>query len=632
MQKLRRYGIWAPLSGCLFLLLSLFSYSLFGQSHTVAFSSSRWNKERARVEQHLGREALAGSAYLNGDVTTENGVIEVDIALSGARSYPGIVFRRKDARNFERIYLRPHRAGFYPDAIQYTPTFNGIEAWQLFNGAGYTAAREFPHDEWIHLRLEFSGRQARLFVGADPAPALHVSDLQHDAFAGALGVAGPPDGSAWFSNFSYREDSTLSFPAIEKNHPFPGTITRWELSRPFRSGDVDFERTPDAQGLTDLQWSHVQARPSGLVNIAEYHGRQGRESDCVWARSIIDANAAERRKLQIGYSDAVAVFLNGEPVFSGSNAYRQRDPSSLGIIGYHDEVYLPLRQGANELLLCVVESFGGWGFKARNGDAEWHDARLHQSWNLGQKLRLPESVVHDEDRDRLYVSNFFNEGKEFISIISTDGRILEKEWITGLRQPTGLALHDDVLYIVDRTGVHAHDAESGDELYVAKTAGTMFLNDICVDEDGIGYVSDSRASRIYRLRDGAMTLWLEREDIRNPNGLAVRDGILYVGSSGDAQIKAVSIDEKNVRTVCRLKSGAVIDGLVCLPEERLLASDHAGCLFLIEANGGVVPLLDRRTTGEFCADFAWIEDAGLVVIPSLMANSLSAFEFQLPNE
>ncbi|PLX22636.1 MAG: hypothetical protein C0600_16375, partial [Ignavibacteria bacterium] len=313
-----------------------------------------------------------------------------------------------------------------------------------------------------------------------------------------------------------------------------------------------------------------------------------------------------------------------------SNAYRQRDPSSLGIIGYHDEVYLPLRQGANELLLCVAESFGGWGFMARNGDAEWSDARLRENWKLEHRLRLPESVVYDADRDRLYVSNFFNEGKEFISIISTDGRILEKEWITGLRQPTGLALHDDVLYIVDRTGVHAHDAESGNELYVAKKAGTMFLNDICVDDDGIGYVSDSRASKIYRLREGVMELWLEREDIRNPNGLSTRDGILYVGCSGDARIKTVSIEEKRVRTVCRLKSGSVIDGLVSLPGGRLLASDHAGCLFLVEADGSIVPLLDRRTTGEFCADFAWLQDARLIVIPSLMANTLTAFEIQLP--
>jgi len=47
-------------------------------------------------------------------------------------------------QDHERVYLRPHRAGLYPDALQYTPTFNGLAGWQLYNGDGCTALVTLP--------------------------------------------------------------------------------------------------------------------------------------------------------------------------------------------------------------------------------------------------------------------------------------------------------------------------------------------------------------------------------------------------------------------------------------------------------------------------------------------------------
>ena len=58
------------------------------------FESENWTKLDARVVEHLGRTSLEGSAIL-ADVAFSDGVIEVDIAVSGARSYPGIIFRRQ---------------------------------------------------------------------------------------------------------------------------------------------------------------------------------------------------------------------------------------------------------------------------------------------------------------------------------------------------------------------------------------------------------------------------------------------------------------------------------------------------------------------------------------------------------
>jgi hypothetical protein len=75
------------------------------------------------------------------------------------------------------------------------------------------------------------------------------------------------------------------------------------------------------------------------------------------------------KKLYIGYSDDVTVFLNGNVLFRGRSAQNFRDPAFLGIVdSENDAVYLPLRQGRNELILAVSELGGGWGFICRLTD------------------------------------------------------------------------------------------------------------------------------------------------------------------------------------------------------------------------------------------------------------------------
>jgi len=63
--------------------------------------------------------------------------------------------------------------------------------------------------------------------------------------------------------------------------------------------------------------------------------------------------------------------LNGTFLFRGNDPARSRDYRFLGSIGYFDSLYLPLREGDNELLLAVseeTEDLGGWGVQARFED------------------------------------------------------------------------------------------------------------------------------------------------------------------------------------------------------------------------------------------------------------------------
>ena len=91
----------------------------------------------------------------------------------------------------------------------------------------------------------------------------------------------------------------------------------------------------------------------------------------VYARTGIDSDRDQLKKLYLGYSDDVSVFLNGRVLFRGRSAQNFRDPGFLGIINpENDAVYLPLKKGRNELLLAVSELGGGWGFICRLADVE----------------------------------------------------------------------------------------------------------------------------------------------------------------------------------------------------------------------------------------------------------------------
>ena len=91
----------------------------------------------------------------------------------------------------------------------------------------------------------------------------------------------------------------------------------------------------------------------------------------VYARTTIDSDREQVKRLSIGYSDDVSVFLNGKILYRGRSAQGFRDPGFLGIMNpENDTVYLPLSKGRNELELAVSELGGGWGFICRLSELE----------------------------------------------------------------------------------------------------------------------------------------------------------------------------------------------------------------------------------------------------------------------
>ena len=348
--------------------------------------SPRWELEgQAKPADYLGRRCL----YLDGggatvkDFEMRDGVVDVDVATPARRGFFGIQFRIA-GDDGEWVYLRQHKSGL-PDAMQYTPVLHTGLNWQIYNGPGFTGAVDIPRDEWFHLRLEVAGAQARLYVKDMEKPALVMDDLKSGVQKGQVALA-VLIGAAYFSNFEIRTTPDVPW----QRHPPPmlaGTLTHWSISPSYDALARHLEQPLSKAEAAAIPWQAVEAEPPGFVVLYRYreapHLQVSFANDfskrlepqpgtkVLYARTTITADRGEIRRLDVGYSDEVRVFLNGRILYRGRSAQYFRDPGFLGIVNpENDSVYLPLQKGENELLLAVSEIGGGWGFICRLGETE----------------------------------------------------------------------------------------------------------------------------------------------------------------------------------------------------------------------------------------------------------------------
>lgn len=355
----------------------------YSQTLSVPPDSPRWDLEgEAKAAEYQGRKCLLldGGAAVLKDFEMRDGVIDVDVATPAKRGFFGFQFRIvNDGVNAEEVYLRQHKSGL-PDAMQYTPILNTGRNWQIYNGPGFTGAVDIPRDEWFHLRLEVVGAQAKLYVKDMDKPALVMNDLKSGVQKGQVALY-DLTGATYFSNFEVR--TTPDAPWERHLPPMPpGTLTKWSISPSYDALARNLEHPLSPSESAATPWQDVEAEPPGFVVLYRYreapHPRVTFQGDfskrlepqpgmkVLYARTSIDSDRDEVKKLEIGYSDDVSVFLNGKILYRGRSAQGFRDPGFLGIVNpENDAVYLPLKKGSNELMLAVSELGGGWGFICR---------------------------------------------------------------------------------------------------------------------------------------------------------------------------------------------------------------------------------------------------------------------------
>lgn len=351
------------------------------QPLAVPADSPRWDLEgQAKAVDYQGRKSLMlnGGAAVVKEFEMRDGIIDVDVATPATRGFFGIQFRvtGDNGANGEWVYLRQHKSGL-PDAMQYTPILNTGAHWQIYNGPGFTGAVDIPKDVWFHLRLEITGAQAKLYVKDMDKPALLMDDLKSGIQKGQVALY-VLTGETYFSNFEIRTTSDTPWERHLPQMP-PNTLIKWSISPAYDALTRNLEHPLSLEESAYIHWQDVEAEAPGFVVLYRYreapHLRVTFQGDfskrlepqpgmkVLYARTTIESDRDQVKKLYIGYSDDVSVFLNGKILYRGRSAQGFRDPGFLGIVNpENDAVYLTLKKGRNELMLAVSELGGGWGF------------------------------------------------------------------------------------------------------------------------------------------------------------------------------------------------------------------------------------------------------------------------------
>jgi len=199
---------------------------------------------------------------------------------------------------------------------------------------------------------------------------------------------------------------------------------------------------------------------------------------------------------------------------------------------------------ASLLMVLLLPGCGGGLFTAKA------PVTLREAWATDNTLRTPESVVYDRERNVLYVSNINQTSKDrkdgdgFISRLSPKGEIEQLYWVSGLNDPKGLALHNNVLYVADLDEIVAIATQTGAVLSRHKADKAQMLNDVTVDDAGNVYVSDSEQGRIYLFRNGRVTSWLDKMRGEKPNGLLYDNNRLIVASFNSGKLRFLDTERK----------------------------------------------------------------------------------------
>jgi len=347
----------------LYLIIVLNSFQLsYSQNKTkvVKMDSLNWqiDKGTSSFETFDNRQTL----LLNGKATLKNlvlsnGIIEVDVYANSKRSFAGIIFRKKQ-NTMEEVYMRLHKSN-QPDAVQYSPTYNKELTWQLYKE--YQANVNFKNKGWNTLKIEVFNNNATIFVNNEKV--LVVDQLKTTHNEGAIGLFALFNNR--FSNFRVTKKNTRQkIKDKDQKDINSNIISKWSITKAF-----PFERQKIRFNYFSKQnYKTVLTEKSGLLPFSKYiekpqsgNFEQNAEAYAV-AYLDIESNLSKKMLFSFDYSDKIIIYLNGEAIYEGNNAFRSKGDQFQGHIDINaNKLYLDLKKGTNTLHCVVIDKANGWG-------------------------------------------------------------------------------------------------------------------------------------------------------------------------------------------------------------------------------------------------------------------------------
>lgn len=267
---------------------------------------------------------------------------------------------------------------------------------------------------------------------------------------------------------------------------------------------------------------------------------------------------------------------------------------------------------------------------------------LDAAWEVTEGVVSPESVYVDHATKTVFVSQIGDggatgkDGDGYLSKFTLDGSVTELKWITGLNAPKGLRSHAGILWVADIDQLVSIDIAKGEVIEKIEVPDAEFLNDVICDADGTVFVSDTMPNRIVQCRDGVVSVFAEGDELEHPNGLLIQEGRLIVGGWGDGiqddfstetagRLYSLDLQTKEKQLITEQPLGN-LDGLEADGEGGFIVTDWiAGKVMRVSADGDAEVLLQL---GKGTADHAYLAETGLVIVPRMIDNRISAYQLE----
>lgn len=262
-------------------------------------------------------------------------------------------------------------------------------------------------------------------------------------------------------------------------------------------------------------------------------------------------------------------------------------------------------------------------------------------WTVTTGLASPESAYYHQQSNSIFVSNINGgvlekDGNGYLTRIANGGKVIAEKWATGLNAPKGIRSVGNVIWVADIDEVVGFQLTAGGARLASRVRvdGAQFLNDLAAAVDGTLYVSDSNQSRIYMVKDGKSSVFVEGAVVEGqPNGLLVDGDRLILGTidRAPASGKLIAFDLKTRQpTPLTMENVGGIDGIEPAEKGAYFVTDVIGRRLLHVATDGQVKTL--ATFAEGGADIGvqpvteQLAAAGTVFVPFLFSNSVSAYD------
>ena len=251
---------------------------------------------------------------------------------------------------------------------------------------------------------------------------------------------------------------------------------------------------------------------------------------------------------------------------------------------------------------------------------------LVKLWETDSVFKVPESVIFDENDKMLYVANidgtdpWAKDGKGSIGKMSAAGKVISAEWVPGLHAPKGMGLYKRKLYVADLTEIIVIDVATGKIESRIPVTDAQGLNDLSIDADGVIYVSDSKAKKLYKVKDGKSELFLD--NLKGPNGVLARGKDFYVLDAGG--MYKLNADKSLTRIADGMEGGT--DGIENVEGNDFIISCWGGTIYYVNADGTKELMKDSRPEKKNAADIGYDAKSKTVFVPTFWRNTVIAYQ------